>query len=890
MKIKIKDQRYSLLRMSYCISICLIVLFIPAVIKAQSLISPSLQKRMNQLVQDGNTNEMIQIRIEFQSNVDCYALNQTFKANNTPLEERPKIVIEQLQMQSEMSQRKVMEQVRSGLLGEVDYVYSFWLTNLMVLKASPKAIVELASMTSSDIALIEDEYNELIMHDPVIQGQAVSSGSRSPGGAEPGLIAINARPMWALGYTGRGKLIYNYDTGVWPTHPAFADRFIANNFPKKQSWIGFFSETPNGTISDHGTHTLGTAAGLIESTNDTIGVAFKSYWIANDYVTSTVEGLPPLADMILAFEWALNPDGDLNTTHDIPDVINNSWRWRDDPDTVECGGHIVNLMNAIEAAGIANVFSGGNSGPVNATVNSPQRINTSEVNTFCVGSVDGNQTYPYPISGFSTRGPTQCDGVGALLIHPEVVAPGQNVRSAWGVDGFNVISGTSMAAPHVSGAVLLLKEAFPYLSGEDLLRALYNTAIDFGDPGEDNTYGNGLIDVYAAYQQLALTNTPVDPLNVKTDLHVTRIASPVNDMLTCDSTFTPVFVVQNVGDSSMHGLNIEYYIEGGSSLFHNVGDTLMSGDSLMITLPAITAHSYGEQELVIIAESASDTSDYDLYNNQKVVRFHRMKTVETPFKENFENGLEANNWYVENPDASVTWEVDSTWGLPFNAHSVSMKLYDYSPADLQLDGLISPNIEIPNVSSASLRFDISYQLIHASIADYLTIYASTDCGATFTQIFSEGPELSTHDTITANYVPLYDFQWKTMYVDLSTYAGTDVMLKFETENKSGNNMYLDNIWIYDGEEPLAVNSNADMKIKLFPNPTTGIVTLLMENGDKRQKVGVKLQNILGQTLNEFNVDASVKATQLDLSLLESGIYFVKVNTGQRHQTYKIIKN
>jgi bacillopeptidase F len=271
--------------------------------------------------------------------------------------------------------------------------------------------------------------------------------------------------MWALGYTGRGRIVYDYDTGVWPTHPAFADRFLGHRFPMEQCWYGFFSDVPNGNISDHGTHTLGTMAGLVEETQDTIGVAFGAYWIANDFVTSTVAALPPLTDMIGAFEWALNPDGDAATTDDIPDVINNSWRWRDDPDTVQCAGFIVNLMNAIEAAGIANIFSGGNSGPNNSTVNAPQRINTSEINTFSVGSINANAAYPYPISNFSTHGPTQCDYTGSLSleIHPEVVAPGQNVRSAWGFDEFNTISGTSMAAPHVSGAILLLKEAFPYV-------------------------------------------------------------------------------------------------------------------------------------------------------------------------------------------------------------------------------------------------------------------------------------------------------------------------------------------------------------------------------------------------------------------------------------------
>ena len=41
----------------------------------------------------------------------------------------------------------------------------------------------------------------------------------------------------------------------------------------QQSWIGYFNSFPNGSIQNHGTHTLGTIAGLVESTNDTIGVA-----------------------------------------------------------------------------------------------------------------------------------------------------------------------------------------------------------------------------------------------------------------------------------------------------------------------------------------------------------------------------------------------------------------------------------------------------------------------------------------------------------------------------------------------------------------------------------------------------------------------------------------
>ena len=110
-------------------------------------------------------------------------------------------------------------------------------------------------------------------------------------GTEPGIEAINIRPLWEMGYTGKGLMVFNYDTGVWPSHPAFKNRFFANHYPMNQCWDGYFSDVPNGHISDHGTHTLGTMAGLVSETNDTIGIAFEAYWIANDFVTSTVETL-----------------------------------------------------------------------------------------------------------------------------------------------------------------------------------------------------------------------------------------------------------------------------------------------------------------------------------------------------------------------------------------------------------------------------------------------------------------------------------------------------------------------------------------------------------------------------------------------------------------------
>lgn len=826
------------------------------------------------------------IRIEFIDNVDCYALNHDFKQQRLDLKERPKVVIQQLQQQAALSQEPIVELVQGELADDVSYFQPFWIVNTIILKANADAIDALSHI--STVSLIDIEDSDIIPHDEIIREEV--SNERSPNGVEAGIVAINAPAMWALGYTGRGRLVYDYDTGVWPTHPAFADRFLAHRYPMEQCWTGFFSDIPNGNISDHGTHTLGTMAGLVEATNDTIGVAFGSYWIANDFVTSTVEALPPLAAMMGAFEWALNPDGDINTTEDIPDVINNSWRWRDDPDTVQCAGMVVNLMNAIEAAGIANIFSGGNSGPDNTTVNAPQRINTSEVNTFSVGSVNGNGSFPYPISGFSTRGPSQCPSGGnlSLEIHPEVVAPGQNVRSAWGTDDFNTISGTSMAAPHVSGAVLLLKEAFPYLSGEDLMWALYQTAVDLGDPGEDNTFGMGIIDVFAAYQQLAQTNTPVDPTDVPWDLEITSATDPSENGITCDGAFATTVTFKNRGDNTITSVLFEIDINGNAPQTAMWNGSLAAGESTTFALPTISTTDYGAIGLNILASIVGQPNEYDHYNNRWRINYNRREPRTLPFTDDFDGGFEPNDWLVKNEDGSTTWDTVATAGLPWNSFSASVPLYSYNPRLNQRDGLISPLLEIPQTTEPVwLLFDVAYQVRSTSnsIRDTLQILVSTDCGTDFNELIYDksGEALGTRDTNQSNFVPMFEWDWRRDSVDISQFAGEDILLQFQTINRKGNNVYIDNLKVFTGNtEPAGIEDYSTL-VSLYPNPTSGDLFVRSEENDMTLN-NFRVLNLLGEEMRlEFTSTSSqiIAKTQQ----LPPGVYILYLEMND-HQVIK----
>ena len=134
-----------------------------------------------------------------------------------------------------------------------------------------------------------------------------------------------------------------------------------------------------------------------------------------------------------------------------------------------------------------------------------------------------------------------------------------------------------MAAPHVSGACLLLKEAFPMVSGEEILRALYQTATDLGTVGEDNTFGMGIIDCLAAFDHLALTHTPVDPNNIAYDIAIIEVNNPSDQEVTCANSFTPSVTILNLGDSTITDLIILDSILGSGNTTSWSG-TLLSGE------------------------------------------------------------------------------------------------------------------------------------------------------------------------------------------------------------------------------------------------------------------------------------------------------------------------
>ena len=294
----------------------------------------------------------------------------------------------------------------------------------------------------------------------------------------PNLKVIGVEEAWARGLTGKGVVVALLDSGVDMSAPELAARWCGGS----NSWFDPYGEHPASPIDldGHGTQMLGVILGGDES-GTPIGVAPDAQWIAarvfNDRGRATSEAIHQ------ALKWVLDPDGD-PATKDAPQVVNSSWS----STGALCNPEFDADLRALRAAGILPVFAAGTGRPV-SPADSPE--------AFAVGALAGDGESLY----FDTAlGPSTC--AGRTAIYTQLTAPGEDIYTTDRFALYTTVSGTSLAAAQVSGALALLLSAKPTLTADEQAALLKGTAVDLGESGPDNRFGYGRINIAAAIDRV----------------------------------------------------------------------------------------------------------------------------------------------------------------------------------------------------------------------------------------------------------------------------------------------------------------------------------------------------------------------------------------------------
>ncbi|MEB0276713.1 S8 family serine peptidase, partial [Cryobacterium sp. 5B3] len=298
---------------------------------------------------------------------------------------------------------------------------------------------------------------------------------------EPGVDKVSAPALWNLGFSGQGVVVASLDSGVDVSHPDLAGRWRGGT----DSWFDPYGEHPltPTDLSGHGTATTGVILGG-DAGGTSIGMAPGARWIAAKIFND--RGVATATAIHQAFQWVLDPDHDPNTP-DAPQLVNASWSIGAGPG---CDLSFQSDLQALRAVGILPVFAAGNYGSGASTSVSP--ANYPEA--LAVGAVTGNDL----IYTSGSRGPSTCGG--RTRTFPDLVAPGVNILTDDRYGLYQTASGTSMAAPNVTGALALLISAVPGLTTNRAQAALTATALDLGPTGPDPAFGSGRLNVLAAYQ------------------------------------------------------------------------------------------------------------------------------------------------------------------------------------------------------------------------------------------------------------------------------------------------------------------------------------------------------------------------------------------------------
>jgi len=265
----------------------------------------------------------------------------------------------------------------------------------------------------------------------------------------------------------------------------------------------------------------------------------------------------------------------------------------------------------------------------------------------------------------------------------------------------------------------------------------------------------------------------------------------------CGAEITPEISILNSGSNTLTSLNVTYGESGQPFQDYTWNGSLATGQTTSFTLPPYTSAG-GDQTFSVILLEPNGVPDEDVLNNSGEADYNAIvfEGEPLPFENDFQSGFPGTGWTNDNPDNDIGWESDFVAdGSDCTPTTVaSINFYNYNSQG-EADDLISPWIDLSTTVAAQLTFDYAYARYNSSFFDRMQVQLLNGCDGNWITLWDkENLDLATAGSSIPAFTPDCG-DWSGESIDLSSYAGEVVKIRFRGITGWGNDLYLDNILI-----------------------------------------------------------------------------------------------
>ena len=335
----------------------------------------------------------------------------------------------------------------------------------------------------------------------------------------------------------------------------------------------------------------------------------------------------------------------------------------------------------------------------------------------------------------------------------------------------------------------------------------------------------------------------------------------------CEYSFQPKVALQNVGTANLTSATLRLTHGSEVQTIPWTGN-LAQYESELVTFPAVSGTENGNQTFTIEIVEANGQPDEGTTLNSHSESFTAQVTSSTSdASQDFSNQNNLSPWTIE--DNTDGYCIVYEGALLFNAYSIS----NGKKAELY-----APLLNFSNASEPKLTFDLCYKRYNNSSNDKLQVMVSSDCGSTWSTVFNKsGANLATGANTSSNYIA---DEYVTQTIDLAEFASQEkVIIKFVFTSAYGNNIWIDNVNIFNG--PVGIEENEDNSLSIFPNPAKEVLNITSDKAISQ----IDVYDVNGKMVKSFT---SVGST-LNIKDLATGVYMLNVTTEDGVIVKKIVK-